>query len=73
MDKTIQVVEPYDLYKWSKTFKHIQDRFWNNKYKVRRFPQTILIKRGGTKKLLHYTGSVSKSSLLKKIRETTDD
>ena len=39
MDKTIQVVEPYDLYKWSKNFKHIQDRFWNNKYKVRRLQQ----------------------------------
>ena len=54
---------------------------WNTKkhsglfkqYKVTTLPQTILVKRNSTKKLLHYTGSVVKSTLLKKIREKTDD
>ena len=54
---------------------------WNTKehsglfkqYKVTTLPQTILVKRNSTKKLLHYKGSVGKISLLKKIRERTND
>ena len=39
MAKEIQVVEPFALYKWAKNFKRIQDRFYNNQYKLRRIQE----------------------------------
>jgi len=38
-NKKIKVVEPFALYKWAKNFKRIQDRFYNNQYKLRRIQQ----------------------------------
>jgi len=38
-NKKIKVVEPFALYKWAKNFKRIQDRFYNQKYKLRRIQQ----------------------------------
>ena len=37
--KSIKVVEPFALYKWAKNFKRIQDRFYGNKFKLRRIQQ----------------------------------
>ena len=44
-----------------------------NKYKVKTLPQTILIKKDNTKKLVHYTGSMSKSNLMRTIKDKTND
>ena len=38
-NKTIEVVEPFALYKWAKNFKRIQDRFYNNQFKLRKIQQ----------------------------------
>lgn len=37
--KKLKVVEPFPLYKWAKNFKRIQDRFYDNQYKLRRIQQ----------------------------------
>ena len=39
MAKEIQVVQPFASYKWAKNFKRIQERFFDNKYKLRRIKQ----------------------------------
>ena len=39
MTKNIKVVQPFALYKWAKNFKRIQDRFYNNQYKLRQIQQ----------------------------------
>lgn len=35
-NKQIKVVDPFNLYKWAKNFKKIQDKFYNNNYKLDR-------------------------------------
>jgi len=37
--KQIEIVPSGNLYKWSKNFKRVQDRFFNNQYKLRRLQQ----------------------------------
>ena len=37
--KKLKVVEPFPLYKWAKNFKRIQDRVYDNQYKLRRIQQ----------------------------------
>ena len=37
--KQICVIETKNLYKWAKNFKRIQDRFYANRYKLRRLQQ----------------------------------
>jgi|SRR5210317_948956 len=39
MKKNIKIVVPRDAYKWAKNFKRIQDRFYENRYKLRRLQQ----------------------------------
>lgn len=34
--KTLKVVKPFSLYKWAKNFKRLQDRFYDNQYKIKR-------------------------------------
>lgn len=52
--KQIQVVAPFGLYKWAKNFKRIQDRFYQNKYKLRRIQQVEdFINLNGFKKIYH--------------------
>ena len=37
--KKITVIKPEGQYKWAKNFKRIQDRFYDNKFKLRRIQQ----------------------------------
>lgn len=37
--KNIKVIEHNNLYKWTKNWKRIQERYWDNKYKLRRLQQ----------------------------------
>ena len=39
MMKKIEVIQPGDAYKWAKSFKRIQDRFYEKQYKLRRLQQ----------------------------------
>tara|TARA_Y100001936_G_scaffold247765_1_gene294290 strand:+ start:2101 stop:2628 length:528 start_codon:yes stop_codon:yes gene_type:complete len=34
-----KVVQPFALYKWAKNFKRVQDKFYGNRYKLRRIQQ----------------------------------
>ena len=53
--KNIEVVPIEDAYKWAKNFKRIQDRFYNNQYKLRRLQQIEdFIKLNGFSKVYHY-------------------
>jgi hypothetical protein len=38
-NKKIEVVKPYSLYKWTTNFKRVQERFFDNQYKLRRIQQ----------------------------------
>jgi hypothetical protein len=38
-NKKITIIKPTALYKWAKNFKRIQDKFYDNKYKLRRLQQ----------------------------------
>lgn len=38
-NKNIEIVRSHDLYKWAKNYKRLQDRFYDNKYKIRRLQQ----------------------------------
>ena len=37
--KTVKFVEPFALYKWAKNFARIQNKFYANRYKLRRIQQ----------------------------------
>jgi len=37
--KQIEVIPSSNLYKWAKNFKRVQDRFFDNQYKIRRLQQ----------------------------------
>jgi len=39
LTNNITVIETNNLYKWNKNWKRIQERFWNNEYKIRRLQQ----------------------------------
>lgn len=52
--KHIEVVSHKNAYKWAKNFKRLQDRFYNNEYKLRRVQQIEdFIKLNGFCKVYH--------------------
>lgn len=54
MPKNIEVIPSKNLYKWAKNFKCIQDRFYDNKFKLRRLKQIEdFIKLNGYKNVYH--------------------
>ena len=38
-NRKVKVVPPFALYKWAKNFKRVQDKFYGNRYKLRRIQQ----------------------------------
>jgi len=53
-NKKITIIKPTALYKWAKSFKRIQDRFYGNKFKLRRLQQIEdFITLNGYKKIHH--------------------
>ena len=54
MTKNIEIVESRNAYKWAKNFKRIQDRFYENQYKLRRLQQIEdFVKLNGFSKVYH--------------------
>lgn len=52
--KKIEVVQSKSLYKWTKNFKRIQERFYSEKIKIRRILQIEdFVKLNGYKKIFH--------------------
>ena len=53
-NKKLEVIQQDNLYKWAKNFKRLQDRFYNNQFKLRRLQQIEdFVKLNGYNKVFH--------------------